>query len=45
MLHPFQFGKDVFDPTNRFVTSWLLPPWALLLVRFLMVHSAVDIDN
>ncbi|RKU48404.1 hypothetical protein DL546_009482 [Coniochaeta pulveracea] len=34
MLHPFQFGKDVFDPTNRFVTSWLLPPWALLLCLY-----------
>ncbi|EDO03777.1 hypothetical protein SS1G_06258 [Sclerotinia sclerotiorum 1980 UF-70] len=29
----FKFGTDVWDPTHRFETSWLLSPWALFVVR------------
>ncbi|TLD33106.1 hypothetical protein PspLS_01337 [Pyricularia sp. CBS 133598] len=35
MGNPFAFGKDEFDPTNRFVTSWILPPWVLFACRLL----------
>ncbi|EMR69481.1 hypothetical protein UCREL1_3493 [Eutypa lata UCREL1] len=29
------FGRDPFDPTHRFATSWLLPPAALFAIRAL----------
>ncbi|KAJ8066193.1 hypothetical protein OCU04_005279 [Sclerotinia nivalis] len=32
-LQIFKFGTDVWDPTHRFETSWLLSPWALFAVR------------
>ncbi|KAG8410686.1 hypothetical protein J3459_016974 [Metarhizium acridum] len=32
----FSFGTEPFDPTNRFETSWLLPPWMLLACRALI---------
>lgn len=35
----FKFGTDTFDPTHRFETSWLLPPWALFAVRALIVST------
>ena len=35
---PFSFGKDVWDPTHRFETSWLLSPWALFFFRALFVR-------
>lgn len=36
----FSFGTQPFDPTNRFATSWLLPPWMLLACRALIVRSS-----
>ncbi|TGO24906.1 hypothetical protein BPAE_0092g00250 [Botrytis paeoniae] len=32
-LQVFKFGDGVWDPSHRFVTSWLLSPWALFAVR------------
>ncbi|RAL68248.1 hypothetical protein DID88_008949 [Monilinia fructigena] len=32
-LHAFKFGTDVWDPSHRFETSWLLSPWTLFAVR------------
>ncbi|KID72161.1 uncharacterized protein G6M90_00g027930 [Metarhizium brunneum] len=32
----FSFATQPFDPTNRFATSWLLPPWMLLACRALI---------
>ncbi|KAA8575016.1 hypothetical protein MFRU_002g03520 [Monilinia fructicola] len=32
-LHAFKFGTDIWDPSHRFETSWLLSPWALFAVR------------
>ncbi|KAK3362653.1 hypothetical protein B0T25DRAFT_11725 [Lasiosphaeria hispida] len=31
----FSFGTDLWDPSHRFETSWLLSPWALFFVRAL----------
>ncbi|SPQ18780.1 3336fe03-9d75-4b07-8f89-7c39311b9523 [Thermothielavioides terrestris] len=33
---PFRFGTDVWDPTHRFETSWLLTPWLLFFFRALI---------
>ncbi|KAE8450600.1 hypothetical protein EG329_005944 [Mollisiaceae sp. DMI_Dod_QoI] len=32
----FQFGHDLWDPSHRFETSWLLPPWVLFGARALI---------
>ncbi|KAH6619728.1 hypothetical protein B0J18DRAFT_252557 [Chaetomium sp. MPI-SDFR-AT-0129] len=32
----FRFGTDLWDPTHRFETSWLLSPWALFFCRALI---------
>ncbi|RYP32295.1 hypothetical protein DL767_005270 [Monosporascus sp. MG133] len=41
MLHRvFAFGRDRWDPTHRFETSWLLPPWALFAFRALFALYA-----
>ncbi|ELQ36574.1 hypothetical protein OOU_Y34scaffold00654g30 [Pyricularia oryzae Y34] len=37
MGNPFAFGHDEFDSSNRFVTSWFLPPWVLFACRLLFV--------
>ncbi|KAK0115658.1 hypothetical protein ONS95_000072 [Cadophora gregata] len=29
----FKFGTDLWDPSHRFETSWLLPPWVLFGIR------------
>ncbi|KAH6702891.1 hypothetical protein DL95DRAFT_174479 [Leptodontidium sp. 2 PMI_412] len=29
----FKFGTDLWDPSHRFETSWLLPPWILFAIR------------
>ena len=29
----FSFGKDLWDPSQRFETSWFLPPLALGIAR------------
>ncbi|TVY59692.1 hypothetical protein LSUE1_G009123, partial [Lachnellula suecica] len=31
--NPFRFGTDIWDPSHRFETSWLLPPWGLFACR------------
>ncbi|KAK4132531.1 hypothetical protein BT67DRAFT_443728 [Trichocladium antarcticum] len=33
---PFRFGTDVWDPSHRFETSWLLSPWLLSFCRALI---------
>ncbi|KAK4188514.1 hypothetical protein QBC35DRAFT_496095 [Podospora australis] len=33
--NPFKFGTDLWDPTYRFETSWLISPWALFFCRAL----------
>ncbi|EAQ92655.1 hypothetical protein CHGG_00890 [Chaetomium globosum CBS 148.51] len=32
----FKFGTDLWDPTHRFETSWLLSPWVLFFCRALI---------
>ncbi|KAK3694688.1 hypothetical protein B0T22DRAFT_533691 [Podospora appendiculata] len=32
---PFAFGTDLWDPSHRFETSWILSPWALFFCRAL----------
>ncbi|KAI0473879.1 hypothetical protein GGR56DRAFT_553739 [Xylariaceae sp. FL0804] len=34
--NPFVFGTGRWDPTHRYETSWLLPPYALFALRALM---------
>ncbi|KAK2597122.1 hypothetical protein N8I77_012989 [Diaporthe amygdali] len=31
--NPLKFGKDLWDPSHRYETSWLLPPYALCACR------------
>ncbi|RDL33299.1 Uncharacterized protein BP5553_08738 [Venustampulla echinocandica] len=31
--NPLKFGEDIWDPSHRFETSWLLPPWVLFACR------------
>ncbi|RYP54008.1 hypothetical protein DL768_001158 [Monosporascus sp. mg162] len=40
LLRAFAFGRDRWDPTHRFETSWLLPPWALFAFRALFALYA-----
>jgi hypothetical protein len=37
MRQAFAFGKDLWDPSHRFETSWILPPYALFAARALIV--------
>ncbi|CRK02934.1 hypothetical protein BN1723_008806 [Verticillium longisporum] len=32
----FRFDRDLWDPSNRFETSWLLSPWVLFACRALI---------
>ncbi|KAL5614940.1 hypothetical protein BROUX41_005008 [Berkeleyomyces rouxiae] len=34
LKHAFELGTKQFDPSHRFVTSWILPPWLLFACRF-----------
>ncbi|KAK4673360.1 hypothetical protein QC763_111260 [Podospora pseudopauciseta] len=34
--NPFKFGTDLWDPSHRFETSWILSPWALFFCRALI---------
>ncbi|KAI1338844.1 hypothetical protein F5Y15DRAFT_99721 [Xylariaceae sp. FL0016] len=34
--NPFAFGKDLWDPSHRYETSWILPPYVLFALRALM---------
>ncbi|KAI1821022.1 hypothetical protein F4861DRAFT_533270 [Xylaria intraflava] len=36
MAHVFAFGTDPWDPSHRFVTSWLVSPYVLFGVRALV---------
>ncbi|KAH8682162.1 hypothetical protein BX600DRAFT_35208 [Xylariales sp. PMI_506] len=36
----FKLGDDVWDPSHRFETSWLLPPYALFAIRALFCAYA-----
>ncbi|KAL0935324.1 uncharacterized protein CTRU02_209915 [Colletotrichum truncatum] len=36
MFAAFRFGKDLWDPSHRFETSWLLPPYLLAACRALI---------
>lgn len=40
--NPFVFGTDLWDPSNRFETSWLLSPWLLFFCRALIVGPISD---
>ncbi|ORY54809.1 uncharacterized protein BCR38DRAFT_357541 [Pseudomassariella vexata] len=33
MVRPFKFGSELWDPSHRFETSWLLPPYVLFFCR------------
>ncbi|ETS81910.1 hypothetical protein PFICI_06912 [Pestalotiopsis fici W106-1] len=33
MVKAFKFGDDLWDPSHRFETSWILPPYALFACR------------
>lgn len=37
--NPLKFGTDLWDPSHRYETSWLLPPYALFAVRATLVRS------
>ncbi|KAF4440240.1 hypothetical protein FACUT_3564 [Fusarium acutatum] len=40
--NPFRFGHDLWDPSNRFETSWLLSPWLLFAFRaFISIYAFV----
>lgn len=40
MFAAFRFGKDLWDPSYRFETSWLMPPYVLAACRALIVSLA-----
>ncbi|CAN8100938.1 unnamed protein product [Discula destructiva] len=33
LSNPLKFGTDLWDPSHRYETSWLLPPYALAALR------------
>lgn len=39
--NPIRFGTDLWDPSHRFETSWLLPPYALAAVRAVFVRLQI----
>ncbi|KAH8905903.1 hypothetical protein BR93DRAFT_710158 [Coniochaeta sp. PMI_546] len=44
MARPFAFGQDLWDPSHRFETSWLLPPYALFFFRALFCLYAFVVE-
>ena len=42
--NPFRFGTDLWDPTHRFETSWLLSPWLLFFCRALLVSQSWEYE-
>lgn len=36
--NPLKFGHDLWDPSHRYETSWLLPPYALAAMRATIVR-------
>lgn len=43
--NPLRFGTDLWDPSHRFETSWLLPPYALAAVRATFVSLKPNFTN
>lgn len=41
----FKFGTDLWDPSHRFETSWLLPPWILFAIRAAIVRPFPSSDT
>jgi hypothetical protein len=41
----FKFDHDLWDPSHRFETSWLLSPWALFAARALIVRLCLILDR
>lgn len=41
----FSFGTDLWDPSQRFETSWLLPPLALFAARLAFVSPLSPRDT
>lgn len=39
VLRSFTFGHDIWDPAERFVSSWILPAAALGALRLVFVSS------
>lgn len=39
LQNPFKLGKDLWDPSHRYETSWLIPPYALAACRAAFVRS------
>ncbi len=39
-LQSLKFGTDVWDPTHRYETSWLLTPVQFFLFRMMLVSNA-----
>lgn len=42
--NPLAFGKDLWDPSHRYETSWLLPPYVLFAIRFLFGLYALVVN-
>ncbi|TQV96469.1 hypothetical protein V2A60_003133 [Cordyceps javanica] len=43
-LNAFKFGNGLWDPSHRYETSWLLPPWLLFACRALFsVYAFTDL--
>ncbi|CAM1504656.1 Fc.00g022470.m01.CDS01 [Cosmosporella sp. VM-42] len=38
--NPFKFGTDLWDPSNRFETSWLISLWLLFICRAIIALYA-----
>lgn len=38
LSNPLKFGTGLWDPSHRFETSWLLPPYVLCGIRALFVR-------
>ena len=36
--NPFRFGQEIWDPSHRFETSWILSPWVLFGCRAAIVR-------
>lgn len=39
LQNPFKLGKDLWDPSHRYETSWLIPPYVLAACRAAFVRS------
>lgn len=36
-MRALKFGTELWDPSHRFETSWILPPWVLFGCRATIV--------